>query len=376
MYKDYKELYTSEWFVAVEPTQLLPSTISVLKLLTDYIDKVPTEYRRISVAKSLQGYKLLDVNIDKDVEGINKSDVIWNYPKAGETIVAGSTTVIGLKGVESEYHFFWKTTISNIFLIGDSFTKETAIQGRDFTPTDGGYLFKEHPSRYMTTYLDEGVTKCLAIVRVNKLVNHIRPYTVYNSDNVNTSKNIENITSVFTPIGVSRFLHDITEDSYVKDNLGATIVDMWVEQDMMFAITTTGDFISAHKDSKYTFKDKVELKKTTKTIIFPLEGKYYSTSQQTNVTEAFPNILEVYPSLSVYSDNKFLLSSLYNILVNDGCNFITCDYIKNENNKNTKNNFSASSHTMLSDKVYTLDKITKDVKIVYKEESQITEVIN
>jgi len=225
--------------------------------------------------------------------------------------------------------------ITGIDVFGAGLDQKTALVGRDFSPTDTGYLFfHKHPSYYGTTVTKNGEPSIVFLCIGGALSNSLSPldYPYFGATDETVRSAITEVVDGAAPLGVSE---NILAASFGCRVSSEKLVDTWVEGTMSIGLTESGDLVYAPTTYgiKFTAGYPLDLsaildQNSLYTVVNTLDGVRVVYAGY-NDAEYFENTLKEFPNISG-ADGMFYGSYLIQELKKIGCVFWCVPYIKAE----------------------------------------------
>jgi hypothetical protein len=251
------------------------------------------------------------------------SDVIL----AGCDILAGSNQYL-----PTSYPYHVHNIKDHYIMIGCNLSSTLAIEGVDYIINNNCYFFKDDPTKYCYSYEDGGTVNHYTIAfkgSKTATIHTLAPDSSLTVDNLYNDAYANSVTRGFN--GLDNSFLFAKYGIKCTGNLNSQVVELWQEKGYTFAILKNGTFIAAPSGGVITLKkgDNPSFNNIPNIFVVDIKGKEYLVNIGMNSISSYPDILSVYPALSVYGESLFLGSELLNILKNQGCIFTELKYINN-----------------------------------------------
>lgn len=220
------ELHTPEWLKIVNPIGLVDRLMSCVKFLLPALSTYRAETIRYSRRLQRKGYNILS----------------WTMEDMQDT---SSMMIAGGKDAIYNTFPYRVCNVPEYEILGCGYTDHYALKNIDYIYKNGCYWFKEDPTKFCYSYKEDGKIKYYTVA-------FCAQYDRLPKSFIATS-DIER-----TPVGVQMYdnllsngLNGISNAYYLKqrgitttNGLHGNVVKYWQDNQHIFIITDTGNFIS------------------------------------------------------------------------------------------------------------------------------------
>jgi hypothetical protein len=258
----FNKLYTPEWFKIVNPVNLINKLLACFRLFMSNAFTLKSEVYSFGSRIIKKGYTPFS---------IAASDVLYIKDKD----IAGSSSknifMYRVLGITDSYE-----------LIGCGYTNKIAVLNMDYIINDGVYWFKEHPSIYCYSFIEDNITIYKTVGFSNKYIhttNSLSPLTdIANSPEACTCYNTVATNGLS---GAINSLYLYQQGVYTTDGAHGSFKHIWRDKDRLFGVTDTGNIISAPVIDKISINldNKLKIDSTPDYFTVELNNIHYPLLQ-------------------------------------------------------------------------------------------------
>lgn len=339
MYKLLKNLYVPEWFKLFNPEGIISKLIMFIRVLSPSLNKITDKTLSYKCRLVRSGYIVLTIAEDAITYIDSKT-----FAHSREVPEVYKYRVTGING---KYK-----------VLGCGITPHMAVEGFDYIIRNNCYWFKDNPSKYCYTYMEDQPTHYTIAFGGD----YTKAYQTYDSNRFNLNDHDSLIAYDATIrsgfMGLNNAIPLLLQGLSTTSGIHGEVKQRWVDKDVTFAIMSTGSLVKSYKKDTIGASSVSIPKSAPSVFTVELDGKQLPVVSGINYLDNYPGLKDTYKTLKIYGDDIFLGIDLYKIIKDLGCNFTELDYINN-----STHDICSSSYKLQSCGIAVLPSVTEKLPI-------------